>query len=410
LKRNLKISQYTFQIMQVQRERYLSLLDSGRDRNDVIKVITGMRRVGKSTLLNQYIDRLKNEDISEDHIFLVNFESIEFQHICDNNALNRWIADNIPKDGQNYVFLDEIQNVEGWEKSVSGLQIMQNCDIYITGSNSKMPSSELATHISGRYVEIKVYPLSFREYLYLHPSDDIEKRFTDFLKYGGLPAVDPDSDETFIYGMLEGIFNTILIKDILSRLKTDDVSKLTSISRFLYSNIGNTTNIDNIAKTTGISNPTVSKYVDEMCMAYLFHYSERYDIVGKRYLKTNGKYYTSDLGLRNVMLSNFEGRDISRPLENIVYLELLRRGYSVRVGNYNDWEIDFTASKPEGTEYFQICRTLMSADTYEREIRPLRKIKDNFPKTVLTLDRLGLGSDDGIKIVNIIDWLLEKDG
>ena len=170
------------------------------------------------------------------------------------------------------------------------------------------------------------------------------------------------------------------------------------------------TYIDNIAKTTGISNPTVSKYVDEMCMAYLFHYSERYDIAGKRYLKTNGKYYTSDLGLRNVMLSSFERRDISRPLENIVYLELLRRGYSVRVGNYNDWEIDFTASKPEDTEYFQICQTLMSADTYEREIRPLRKIKDNFPKTVLTLDRLGLGSDDGIKIVNIIDWLLEKDG
>ena len=393
-------------IMQVQREDYLSLLRSGKDRNDVIKVITGMRRAGKSTLLDQFIKILKNQDVPDDRIFLMNFERLECQYITDHRILNQWISDNVPKEGQCYILLDEIQNVNGWERSISGLQNMKNCDIYITGSNSKMLSSELATHISGRYIEIEVFPLSFREYLQLYPSEDTEGRFRDFLRYGGLPSIDPDADERFIDGVLEGVFNTVLIKDILSRLKTDDVSKLTAIARFLYSNIGNITNIDNIASSTGISNPTVSKYVNEMCKAFLFHHAERYDIVGKRILKTNGKYYASDLGLRNMILDGHNARDISKPLENVVYLELLRRGYSVRVGSYHDWEVDFTATRYDETEYFQVCQTIMSEDTYDREFRSLNALKDNHPKTILTLDRFGLGSDNGIRIVNVMDWLL----
>ena len=394
--------------MQVLRKDYLSLLEAGKDENTVVKVITGMRRSGKSTLMNQFIEKLKAAGVSDDRIFLINFEMAEYQYINDRTILNKWILDNIPKEGQCYVFLDEIQNVNDWEMSVSALQIMPNCDVYITGSNSKMLSSELSTHISGRYAEVKVLPLSFSEYLELHPSDDKDSRFRDYLRYGGLPVVNPDSDRTFIEGLLEGIFNTVLVKDVLYRLKTDDVSKITAIAKFLYSNIGNITNIDNIATETGISNPTVSKYVEEMSKAFLFYYAEKYDIVGKKILKTNGKFYASDLGMRNVIIGLGLARDISKPLENVVFMELLRRGYEVRIGSYRDWEVDFTAIGPDGVEYYQICETMLSDDTYKRESRPFKAIKDNCPKTILTLDKFGLGSDDGIKIVNLVDWLLDK--
>ena len=394
--------------MQVLRKDYLSLLEAGKDENTVVKVITGMRRSGKSTLMNQFIEKLKAAGVSDDRIFLINFEMAEYQYINDRTILNKWILDNIPKEGQCYVFLDEIQNVNDWEMSVSALQIMPNCDVYITGSNSKMLSSELSTHISGRYTEVKVLPLSFSEYLELHPSDDKDSRFRDYLRYGGLPVVNPDSDRTFIEGLLEGIFNTVLVKDVLYRLKTDDVSKITAIAKFLYSNIGNITNIDNIATETGISNPTVSKYVEEMSKAFLFYYAEKYDIVGKKILKTNGKFYASDLGMRNVIIGLGLARDISKPLENVVFMELLRRGYEVRIGSYRDWEVYFTAIGPDGVEYYQICETMLSDDTYKRESRPFKAIKDNCPKTILTLDKFGLGSDDGIKIVNLVDWLLDK--
>lgn len=394
--------------MQVLRKDYLSLLEAGKDENTVVKVITGMRRSGKSTLMNQFIEKLKAAGVSDDRIFLINFEMAEYQYINDRTILNKWILDNIPKEGQCYVFLDEIQNVNDWEMSVSALQIMPNCDVYITGSNSKMLSSELSTHISGRYTEVKVLPLSFSEYLELHPSDDKDSRFRDYLRYGGLPVVNPDSDRTFIEGLLEGIFNTVLVKDVLYRLKTDDVSKITAIAKFLYSNIGNITNIDNIATETGISNPTVSKYVEEMSKAFLFYYAEKYDIVGKKILKTNGKFYASDLGMRNVIIGLGLARDISKPLENVVFMELLRRGYEVRIGSYRDWEVDFTAIGPDGVEYYQICETMLSDDNYKRESRPFKAIKDNCPKTILTLDKFGLGSDDGIKIVNLVDWLLDK--
>ncbi len=394
--------------MQVLRKDYLSFLEAGKDENAVVKVITGMRRSGKSTLMNQFIEKLKAAGVSDDRIFLINFEMAEYQYINDRTILNKWILDNIPKEGQCYVFLDEIQNVNDWEMSVSALQIMPNCDVYITGSNSKMLSSELSTHISGRYTEVKVLPLSFSEYLELYPSDDKDSRFRDYLRYGGLPVVNPDSDRTFIEGLLEGIFNTVLVKDVLYRLKTDDVSKITAIAKFLYSNIGNITNIDNIATETGISNPTVSKYVEEMSKAFLFYYAEKYDIVGKKILKTNGKFYASDLGMRNVIIGLGLARDISKPLENVVFMELLRRGYEVRIGSYRDWEVDFTAIGPDGVEYYQICETMLSDDTYKRESRPFKAIKDNCPKTILTLDKFGLGSDDGIKIVNLVDWLLDK--
>jgi hypothetical protein len=393
----------------VKRSDYLHLLWSGKDDNDVIKVIVGMRRSGKSTLLDQYIEMLLESGVDRSSIFKLDFDTIEGQKIKDKDALNGWISDNVPQDRQIYVLLDEIQNVVDWEMSVAALQTMKLCDVYITGSNSKMLSSEISTKLSGRYIEIKVQPFSFREYLEMYPCEDVGKRFDEYLLYGGLPITDPDKDPAFIDGLLEGVYNTVLVKDILARLRTDDVSKITAITKFLYSNIGNLTSIDSIAKATGISNVTVSKYVDEMLKAYLFYYAERYDIVGKKILKTNGKYYASDLGLRSASLGASKGRDISKPLENVVYMELLRRGYKVSVGSFKDYEIDFTAKRSDTVEYFQVCETLKSQETLEREMRPYRGIKDNYTKTILTMDRTGLGQEDGIEVRNVIDWLLGTD-
>lgn len=394
---------------EVIRKDYLQMLMDGKDRNSTIKVITGMRRCGKSTLLDQYESELVSLGVSEEDIVRINLELPENQHISDKNALNQWILENIPRDRQVYVFLDEIQNVDGWEKSLAGLEAMGNCDIYITGSNSKLLSLELSTHITGRYIEIRMQPFSFREYLEMYPSDNKDRRFIDFLRYGGIPIVDPDSSERYRAGILEGIFNSILVNDVLNRLRTDDVSKVTSIARYLYSNIGNITNIDNISKEIGISGPTVDRYVEAMEKAYLFYHCERYDIVGKNVLKTNGKYYASDLGMRNQSVAVANARDMSKPLENIVYMELLRRGYKVNVGCYKDSEVDFIALKGGRVEYFQVSQTIMEENTYQREIRPYRGIKDNFRKTILTMDRFGLGTDEGIEIVNVVDWLLDEE-
>ncbi len=394
---------------EVIRKDYLQMLMDGKDRNSTIKVITGMRRCGKSTLLDQYESELVSLGVSEEDIVRINLELPENQHISDKNALNQWILENIPRDRQVYVFLDEIQNVDGWEKSLAGLEAMGNCDIYITGSNSKLLSSELSTHIAGRYIEIRMQPFSFREYLEMYPSDNKDRRFIDFLRYGGIPIVDPDSSEKYRAGILEGIFNSILVNDVLNRLRTDDVSKVTSIARYLYSNIGNITNIDNISKEIGISGPTVDRYVEAMEKAYLFYHCERYDIVGKNVLKTNGKYYASDLGMRNQSVAVANARDMSKPLENIVYMELLRRGYKVNIGCYKDSEVDFIALKDGMVEYFQVSQTIMEENTYQREIRPYRGIKDNFRKTILTMDRFGLGTDEGIEIVNVVDWLLDEE-
>jgi len=392
----------------VLRSEYLNRLSAGRDDNSTVKVITGMRRSGKSVLLKQYAQLLMESGTDRGDIISIDFERKENQWIADKDALNRWISENVPDDRQCYVLLDEIQNVKDWEMSVSALQAMGNCDVYITGSNSKMLSSELATHISGRYMEVGILPLSFKEYLELNPSEDIESRFSDYIELGSLPVIDPDGDRQYNEGILEGVFNTVLVKDILSRLTTNDVTKLTDIVRFLYSNIGNLTNPNRIADETGISDPTVRKFIDEMEKAFLFYYAERYDIVGKKLLKNTGKYYATDLGMRNVLLGSPQMKDVGRLLENVVFLELIRRGYKVHVGSFRDSEIDFTAIRSGRTEYFQVAKTIMSDDTYDREMRPLNGVRDNCPKTVLTMDRIGLGSDNGIDIRNLVDWLLER--
>lgn len=388
----------------VRRSDYLEQLHGSKDATGVIKVITGMRRCGKSTLMEQFADDLRSQGVDDRHIFHVNFETFEGYDIASPDKLRSRLRD-LPRDGIVYILLDEIQDVEGWETIVSSLEEVRNFDVYLTGSNSEMLSTELATRLSGRYAEIRMLPLSFREYLELHPGDK-EDRFVQFLRYGGLPDTDPDRGDRHSMGYLEGVFSTVLVKDVLSRLKTDDVNRITAIARFLYSNIGNVTNMASIAKGTGLNPGTVERYVRAMESALLFHHAEKYDIVGKKLLSTNGKIYASDLGLRLMALRGSGTDDMSRPLENAVYLELMRRGYTVRVGSYRDKEVDFTAINGNDVEYYQVAMTVLAEETRKREFGSLESIRDNFPKTILTMDRFNLGTFNGIKAVNVIDWML----
>ena len=388
----------------VKRTEYLGLLREFKDVPSVIKVITGIRRCGKSTLLDQFAEELRDNGVDSEHIFHMNFESFEGQSTVSAEELKKTLR-SLPTSGMIYVMLDEIQNVNGWEMIVAALETIKNYDVYITGSNSHMLSTDLATHLSGRYIEIHMFPFSFKEYMQLHPGDK-DERFLQYLRYGGLPDADPDRGDRYCRGYLDAAFNTVLVKDILERLKTDDIGVIKSIAVFLYSNIGNITNRSAISKGTGLNQATVNRYVDAMEEALLFHHADRYDMVGKKLLSTNGKYYASDVGMRNNAMAGGTP-DIGRSMENVVFLELLRRGYKVRIGSYRDKEIDFTAVKGEETEYYQVSETMLAPETKEREMRPLRSVKDNFPKTVLTLDRFGLGNYDGIQTVNIIDWLLK---
>lgn len=390
----------------VRRSGYLEQMHGSKGATGVVKVITGMRRCGKSTLMEQFEEDLRSEGVDSDHIFHVNFETFEGFDLISPDELRIQLRA-LPRDGMVYVMLDEIQDVEGWELIVSSLEEVKNYDVYITGSNSDMLSTDLSTHLSGRYIEIKMLPLSFGEYYELHPGN-VEDRFVQYLRYGGLPDTDPDMGEKHSLGYLEGVFSTVLVKDVLSRLRTDDVNKIRSIARFLYSNIGNITNMATIAKGTGLNPGTVDKYVEGMESALLFYHAEKYDIVGKKLLSTNGKYYASDLGMRYMALKGSGTDDLSRPLENAVYLELIRRGYTVRIGSYRDKEVDFTAVMGNDVEYYQVAMTILSEETKAREFGSLEAIKDNFPKTVLTMDRFNLGNFGGIRVLNVIDWMLGR--
>ena len=390
--------------MMVRRADYFEQLHRSKGATSVVKVITGMRRCGKSTLIDQFIEDLMADGVDSDRIFHVDFESFEGYDLMSPDNLRAELR-KLPKDGLVYVLLDEIQNVDGWELIVSSLIEAKNCDVYITGSNSDMLSGELSAHLSGRFIEIDMLPLSFREFLELHPGD-VEGRFVQYLRYGGLPDADPERGDRYCTGYLEGVFNTALVKDVLSRLRTDDINKIRSIARFLYSNIGNITNISTIAKGVGLNPGTVERYVEGMESASLFYHAEKYDIIGKKLLSTNGKIYASDLGLRNMALQGSGTDDISRPLENAVYLELIRRGYTVRVGAYRDREVDFIAINGNDPEYYQVTMSVLSEDVRAREFGALESIRDNFTKVVLTMDRFNLGTYNGIKVVNVIDWML----
>lgn len=386
--------------MEVPREKQLNLLACAKGKTDLVKVITGMRRTGKSTLLRQFRNTLGKED----NVIFLDLDLIDED--MDWKDLKKHVHDGMEGDGIHYIFIDEIQDVDGWEKVVAEMVARRDCDVYITGSSSEMLSSELATKISGRYIEVEVHPFSFKEYISLYPGDRYE-RLDQFLRYGSLPIIEPARGAEICDCQLEDLFNTVLVKDVLAHVGSNDVSKVIAIARYLFSNIGNVTNVDNISKDLGIGYPTVQKFVEEMVSAHLFDYCERYDIVGRRILRSKGKYYAADVGMRRVLMRGAQTPDISKPLENIVFTELRRRYPVVRIGSYRDYEVDFTVSNGDVTEYYQVSQTMMSEETKNREFRPYEKIGDNYRKTVLTLDRFGLGTYNGIEVVNIIDWLLQ---
>jgi len=302
--------------------------------------------------------------------------------------------------------IDEIQDVEGWERVIAMLVARRDCDIYITGSNSKMLSSELSTKLSGRYMEVEILPLSFKEFVELHGGDEND-RFLQYIRYGPLPSIEPDRGDRVCRAQSEDVYNTVMMKDILSHT-SGNANKLRSVCRFLFSNVGRVTNAERISTELKLSDDTVRKYLDALLEAHLFYHAERYDIVGKNVFRSKGKYYATDTGMRNLLVNANELRDISAPLENIVFFELLRRGWRVFVGSYRDKEVDFTAIREDEIRYYQVSQTIMAEETYSREIGPLKAIGDNYPKTILTLDRFGLGNDSGIRTINLIDWLMGR--
>lgn len=405
----------------VQRKEYLEKLIGWKD-DDVIKVVTGIRRCGKSTLLMQYQDYLKSIGIEENQIIAVNFEELEYEELCDYKKLYAYIKDRLVADKITYIFLDEIQKVPSFEKVVDSLYVKPNIDIYITGSNAYMLSGDLATLLTGRYVEISMLPLSFSEYMQLSDKDK-ESAFADYIKYGGLPFVatmDRTDDKVDTY--LEGIYNTVIVKDIEDRQKRqesnsdkrkiNDIPLLKTIAKYLSSVIGSPVSlrgITNYLVSSGrkISANTVSNYVDALIESFIFYPAERFDIVGKQLLKANKKYYMVDLGIRNHILPR-KYYDLGFSVENIVFFELLRRGCKVTIGKYQENEVDFVAEKRGELTYIQVTADMVSESTFDREMKPLYAIQDNYEKIVLTLDKLTVGNYDGIKVVNVIDWLLNK--
>lgn len=403
----------------IKRTEYLNELKMWQDK-DVIKVVTGIRRCGKSTLLQLFREELKQNGIPADQIVSLNFEDIAYENLLDYKALYEYVIKRLHKTKTTYVFLDEIQMVTDFQKTVDSLFIRKNVDLYITGSNAYLLSGELATLLSGRYVEINMLPLSFAEYCEVKEESG-DKAFADYMRWGGLPYVallDDASGQADTY--LEGIYNTIVIKDIEIRQnrreidpnkrKITDIALLKNISRFLANSIGSPISIKKIADyitSSGrkISQSTVNDYVEALIEPYIFYPTERFDVVGKQLLKQNQKIYIVDLGLRRHLLSRRE-YDLGYSLENIIFLELIRRGYTVNIGKVGSMEIDFVARKNERTFYYQVTASMTDEATFNRELAPLKAITDNYPKTILTLDRFTLGNYDGIEVINAVDWLM----
>ena len=409
-----------FSMKRINRENYLSILKNFKDQQ-IIKVLTGIRRCGKSTLLEMFGDYLKENGVEEKQIISINFENADYEELQDRKKLYEYIKARLVIGKKTYVFLDEIQNVPEFEKTVDSLFINKDVDLYITGSNAYLLSSELATLLTGRYIETKMLPLSFKEYmLAFEDKTDISRKFRDYLRYSSFPQavelykVNPENINMF----LDGIYNTVLFKDVMQRKGITDKNVLERVTKYLYDNIGNRTsmksisdNIEGIEKNSSYN--TISNYVDSLIDSYLVFKANRYDIKGKEFLKTQEKYYAVDIGLRYYMLGQGSGRDMGHILENVVYLELLRRGYEVYIGKYDDLEVDFVAKKPENTIYYQVALTTRGEGKEDnkilnRELTPLKKINDNYPKYILTLDD-DLDADfDGIKKINVLDWLLEE--
>jgi predicted AAA+ superfamily ATPase len=394
----------------IERKEYLDQLAMWREE-EMIKVVTGVRRCGKSTLFDLYIEQLKADGVSDDQIISVNLENADFAELLSWEKLHDYIKARIQKDKWTYVFIDEVQECTDYEKAVSSLFLKKNLDIYLTGSNAYMLSGELATKLTARYIKIDMLPLSFAEYGDAVATQDKRERFVQYMNMGAFPYAARFIDNSLANSQyLEGIYNTVLIKDVMTRKKLNDSALLKSIAAFLASNIGSPVSAKKIADTltshgrpTGVA--TVETYLEGLTDSYLFYKVQRYDIKGKTHLKSEYKCYICDTGLRNMILGT-QGKDIGHQIENIVYLELLRRGYILNIGKSGrGTEVDFIAVRDKQTEYYQVSATVLDENTLERELAAFRPIRDNYPKFLITLDDFA-GGHDGIRQLNLIDWLL----
>ena len=398
----------------LKREQYLNQLIESKDLN-LIKVITGVRRSGKSTLLLQYKDYLISQNVQEKNIIYMNFESADWYNIKTYKDLYSYIKENISI-GKNYILLDEVQNIEKWEKAVNSLLVDIDCDIYITGSNAYLLSSELTTLLAGRVLTIKIYPFSFKEFIQEYPfkeNDDKYDKFDKYLKFGGMPMlVNMNDNEDLMINYLTDIKEVVLKKDVINRNNIKDVVFLDNLIKYMSSCIGNLTTpnaISDFMKKNGsnITNETVDSYLKMIENAYFIFRVPRYELKGKQLLKTQGKYYFIDNGLKNI-INGLSSYDSGSSFENLIYIELLRRGYEVYVGKYNDIEIDFIAIKPNEKIYYQVSRSILDEKVEEREKKSLLTIKDNYKKVILTMDRVKNKQIEGIDVINIIDFLLSN--
>lgn len=397
--------------MMIRRTDYLERLIRWRDKQ-IIKVITGIRRCGKSTLMEQFQDYLLEDGIRENQIIAVNLEDYAFEELLDPRKLHAYVLERLPKSGKAYVFLDEVQNVPDFQRVVDSLFIRKNIDLYITGSNAYMLSGELATLLTGRYITIEMLPLSFAEYVsWTGDRNDLARKYTQYLEQSSFPyATELGGDVKAIDEYLRGIYSTVVLKDVVGRLKSADPMMLESLLRFVFDSIGSRLSTKKIADTLTsmgrkIDVRTVERYLSAFIDSYILYQAKRFDVKGKQHLKTLEKYYVADIGLRYMLLGR-KHADAGHILENVVYLELIRRGYDVCIGKVGEMEVDFVAENSDGIAYFQVAATVRDEKTLERELRVLRKIHDNYPKYLLTLDEDPEADFEGIRRKNVLDWLL----
>ena len=398
----------------IERKDYLSKLISLREKQ-IIKVVTGVRRCGKSTLFKLYQDYLLSTGVLLEQIISINLEDLDFEELLDYKKLYTYIKKRLCKDKYTYIFLDEIQNCKDFEKAVDSLFIKENTDVYITESNAYMLSGELATLLSGRYVTIDMLPLSFKEYVIANNESNKSARehFADYLRFGSFPFLATISkDEPIIESYIDGIYNTILVKDVAKREGITDISLLESIVKVMGSSIGSPVSTKKISDTINsagrkTSVNSIDSYIKALCDAYIFYKVDRFDIKGRQHLKTLGKYYIVDTGIRNLLLSS-GASDIGHLIENVAYFELVRRGYKVNIGKLSEKEVDFVAKNSNGLEYYQVSASVLDETTLRRELSPLESIQDHFPKILLTLDEVPKSANfNGIRHLNLIDWLLD---
>jgi predicted AAA+ superfamily ATPase len=397
----------------IERPLYLQKLQQFMNKR-LIKVISGIRRCGKSTLFDIFREYLLTGGVSPEQMQFINFENADFEELTDYRMLHKHIKDRLLPNKMNYIFLDEIQNVHEFQKAVDSLYILNNVDLYITGSNARLLSGEIATLLSGRYVVIQMFPLSFREYVSTFPDKtDLARKYSDYLVNSSFPyALEFKGNRELIHDYLNGLYSSIVLKDIVARKNIADVSMLESVIRFMFDNIGNLASVKKISDTMSsdgrkISTHTVENYLSALIDGYILHKVGRYDIKGKQYLKSGEKYYAADIGLRYFLLGSKKA-DLGRILENVVYLELLRRGYEIYVGKISAREIDFVTIKGGYTEYWQVSLTVRDQNTLERELASLNAVSDHNSKYLLTLDDDPIASHNGIKQINAINWLLEE--